>query len=226
MSRAANSFVAARRSTQPLIPISRNCPRFSPLQRRLAETVGSRMDRRRRSDGGRADRLRDQGGRGPRGCEARVPAAQGDPLQLPISIHGDFEPCRRGQAHHRQGRARARARALRDAGCVRQATNRSTPRGGAPQIDKLAARGQRVIAFASKPARGADSLELADVEERRSHAARPCRAHRPAAAGSGSGDRRMQGGGDRRQDDHRRSRLDRSRDRARAGLRQGRPSTR
>ena len=32
-------------------------------------------------------------------------------------------------------------------------------------IDKLAARGQRVIAFASKPARAADSLELADVEE-------------------------------------------------------------
>ena len=32
-------------------------------------------------------------------------------------------------------------------------------------IDRLAARGQRVIAFASKPARAADSLELADVEE-------------------------------------------------------------
>jgi magnesium-transporting ATPase (P-type) len=32
-------------------------------------------------------------------------------------------------------------------------------------IDRLAARGQRVIAFASKPARGAESLELADVEE-------------------------------------------------------------
>jgi magnesium-transporting ATPase (P-type) len=32
-------------------------------------------------------------------------------------------------------------------------------------IDKLAARGQRVIAFASKPARGAETLELADVEE-------------------------------------------------------------
>jgi magnesium-transporting ATPase (P-type) len=32
-------------------------------------------------------------------------------------------------------------------------------------IDKLAARGQRVIAFASKPARSAEGLELADVEE-------------------------------------------------------------
>ncbi|HSV00760.1 MAG TPA: HAD-IC family P-type ATPase [Roseiarcus sp.] len=32
-------------------------------------------------------------------------------------------------------------------------------------IDKLAARGQRVIAFASKPARDSDRLELADVEE-------------------------------------------------------------
>jgi magnesium-transporting ATPase (P-type) len=32
-------------------------------------------------------------------------------------------------------------------------------------IDKLAARGQRVLAFASKPAHAADSLELADVEE-------------------------------------------------------------
>ena len=32
-------------------------------------------------------------------------------------------------------------------------------------IDKLAARGQRVIAFASKPARDVDSLELADVED-------------------------------------------------------------
>ena len=32
-------------------------------------------------------------------------------------------------------------------------------------IDRLAARGQRVIAFASKPAPGADSLELADVED-------------------------------------------------------------
>jgi magnesium-transporting ATPase (P-type) len=32
-------------------------------------------------------------------------------------------------------------------------------------IDRLAARGQRVLAFASKPARGADSLELADVED-------------------------------------------------------------
>jgi magnesium-transporting ATPase (P-type) len=31
-------------------------------------------------------------------------------------------------------------------------------------IDKLAARGQRVIAFASRPARGAEMLELADVE--------------------------------------------------------------
>ena len=31
-------------------------------------------------------------------------------------------------------------------------------------IDKLAARGQRVLAFASKPARNAESLELADVE--------------------------------------------------------------
>jgi magnesium-transporting ATPase (P-type) len=31
-------------------------------------------------------------------------------------------------------------------------------------IDKLAARGQRVIAFASKPAHGADNLELANVE--------------------------------------------------------------
>ena len=31
-------------------------------------------------------------------------------------------------------------------------------------IDKLAARGQRVLAFASKPARAAESLELADVE--------------------------------------------------------------
>ena len=32
-------------------------------------------------------------------------------------------------------------------------------------IDRLAARGQRVLAFASKPARGAETLELADVEE-------------------------------------------------------------
>jgi magnesium-transporting ATPase (P-type) len=32
-------------------------------------------------------------------------------------------------------------------------------------IDKLAARGQRVLAFASKPARGAETLELADVED-------------------------------------------------------------
>jgi magnesium-transporting ATPase (P-type) len=32
-------------------------------------------------------------------------------------------------------------------------------------IDKLAARGQRVIAFASKPARNAERLELADVEQ-------------------------------------------------------------
>ena len=32
-------------------------------------------------------------------------------------------------------------------------------------IDRLAARGQRVIAFASKPARGAETLEIADVEE-------------------------------------------------------------
>ena len=32
-------------------------------------------------------------------------------------------------------------------------------------IDKLAARGQRIIAFASKPARNAERLELTDVEQ-------------------------------------------------------------
>ena len=78
------------------------------------ETVGSRLDRRRRSDGGRADRLRDEGRRGPRGFEARVAAAQGDSLRFPLSIHGDAQPRRRGQSHHRQGRARARARTLRN----------------------------------------------------------------------------------------------------------------
>ena len=82
-------------------------------------------------------------------------------------------------------------------------------------IDSLAAKGQRVIAFASKRAApGADSSEFADVESGELSAARPRRPHRSAAAGSGSGDRRLPGGGHRRQDDHRRSRLDRGRDRA------------
>ena len=123
-----------------------NRPRCSPLQRRLAQTVGSRLDRRRRSDGGRADRLRDQGRRGPRGHEARVPAAQGDSLRFALSIHGDAQPRRRGQSHHRQGRARARARALRDSSCRdRRRKDRRLARG-APQST-----GSRLAASASSP---------------------------------------------------------------------------
>ena len=82
------------------------------------------------------------------------------------------------------------------------------------EIDRLAARGQRVIAFASKPAPDAIEPRIRRCRSGRPHPPRPRRSHRSAAAGSSSRDRRMQGGGNRRQDDHRRSRLDRGRDRA------------
>ncbi len=63
--RAARRIPSPRRSGRPSRR-SRSCgyrAGFSPLQRRLVETVGRRVDRRRRSDGGRADRLRDEGRR-------------------------------------------------------------------------------------------------------------------------------------------------------------------
>ena len=172
--------------------------------------VGRRVDRRRRSDGGRADRLRDEGGRWtPRPRSASSPRLKEIPFDSRYRFMATLEPRRRGQAHHRQGRARA--------ACSSSARRKRSATGDEPidaprwraAIDKLAARGQRVIAFASKPARGAETPRTRRCRRGRPHAARPRRAHRSAAAGSGSGDRRMQGGGDRRQDDHRRSRLDR-----------------
>ena len=183
--------------------------RGAPLQRRLLATGGDRVDRRRRSDGGRADRVRDQGGRGPEAARREFPRLKEIPFDARYRFMATLNRVGATSLVTVKG---APERVLELCASQRSATGDEPLDAPAwrETIDRLAARGQRVIAFASKPARDADSLEFARCRRGRPHAAWPRRSHRSAAAGSGSGDRRMQGGGDRRQDDHRRSRLDRA----------------
>ena len=87
----------------------------------------------------------------------RIAAAEGDSLLLPaIASWGDPQSRRREARHHRQGRARAGARFAAPS-ARRRAMNCWPQRRGGVEIDRLAGRGQRVIAFASKAARGAEA---------------------------------------------------------------------
>ena len=88
-------------------------------------------------------------------------------------------------------------------------------------IDRLAARGQRVIAFASKPARGAEILEWDDVEEGDLTLIGLVGLIDPPRPEAVQAIAECKRGGNRRQDDHRRSRFDCGGDRARARFGQG-----
>ena len=131
------------RSTPPLIPILAAIARAALLCNDASlQTGGSRVDRRRRSDGGRADRLRDEGRPRPRGRAARVAAARRRSLRRPRIA--SWRPCNRD----RRGRASSPSRA-RLSGCSTLRDRSSAPGDEEPldaprwraAIDRLAARG-------------------------------------------------------------------------------------
>ena len=104
-------------------------------------------------------------GADPEAMKRESPRLKEIPFDFALSIHGDAQPRRRGPSHHRQGRARARARTLRDPSCRDRRRTDRRARDGAPRSTS-----SRLGASASSPSprsprMGADTLELADVEE-------------------------------------------------------------
>ena len=182
-SRAANFFSTAPRSTPPPIPSFGAIARaVSALQRRLVAAVGRRLDRRRRSDGGRADRLRDEGGPGPRGRAARLRRGSRRSPSIPaIDSWRPSTPSARTRLITVKG---APERVLELCAAQRSAT------GDEPLDAPIVARRDRQ-ARGARPARhrlrlearapGARASNFADVEQRR---ARRC------SASSGSSTRR------------------------------------
>ena len=138
-SRAARSpldGVAIEPSAYPAL--ARDRARRADLQRCVVAPSGAGLDRRRRSDGGRADRLGDKGGHGRRGRADATSAAGGDSLRLPPSVHGG--PQRAGAAGSSPSRARPNGCwSYAAASARRPATNRLTRQAWRAAIDRLAA---------------------------------------------------------------------------------------